>query len=142
VLPWRVLRRLRSRGLHQRDQREEEAVMGAYDKNAKARLKRGLAHVPDEYLRCRDLLHSWVTVRDFTIVSGSTIERSLVCSRCGTLRYDSFTATSDGLVKDRSRYSYPQDYQLVNVPRGVKPGVFVRGELFRRHGKDARRRAS
>jgi hypothetical protein len=114
--------------------------MTAYDKNARARLKRGLAKVPDEYLRCRDLLHAWDTVEDFTIVDASTIERSLCCSRCGTLRWDSFTATSEGLVKDRSRYAYPQDYQLANVPRGVKPGVFVRGELFRRHGKDARRK--
>jgi hypothetical protein len=104
------------------------------DRNAARRLKRGLTGVPDNYLLCRDLLHAWDVVSDFHITDHNSIERTLQCSRCSTIRYDSFSTSQDGLVKDRSRYSYPQDYQLKNVPRGVKPGVFVRGELFKRSG--------
>lgn len=102
------------------------------DRNAARRVKRGLTQVPNEYLLCRDLLHAWDVTEDFKITDNNSIRRTLCCSRCSTIRYDKFSVSPDGLVKDRSQYIYPQDYQLKNVPRGIKPGVFVRGELFKR----------
>ena len=102
------------------------------DRKARNKLANALQEVPDEYLLCRDLLHAWDIVKDFSVTDTGSIERTLLCQRCETIRFDSFSWDGEGIQKDRSKYSYPRDYQLKDVPRGVKPGAMIRKELFSR----------
>lgn len=111
---------------------------------AQERVAEGLRKLPEAYIECRGMLHAWRVLNDFRILN-STIEggprflrRDLECIReCGVVRHDTFLlrfvkGEPQISEKVRSHYTYPQDYQMSDVPRGIKRQVVVYNEQFRR----------
>lgn len=98
--------------------------------------------LPENWLMCRDVRHSWDVTEDFHVTKSKgtkvqEIRRTLTCLRCGTLRLEVHHITSWGLEKVSQGYKYPHDengmpYQLHGVPRGVKPSFIIQGEQYRR----------
>jgi len=71
-------------------------------------------------ITCRDLRHSWERSGDHVLIEQKGqvrhFSRTLECSRCETLRIDEYTMSSFSLARVRSRYKYPEGYQ---VPGGL-----------------------
>lgn len=69
-----------------------------------------------QYLPCRDLRHSWESVGDNVLIEerGQVrhFSRTLECARCSTQRIDEYRMSRVALARVRSRYSYPQGYQV------------------------------
>lgn len=103
-------------------------------------LRKRLREQADEFLACRDLRHAWETTSPFYTVTpaidanarDTRIVRDLVCTRCGTIRRDSFQNTKHGLEKFGTSYGYPDGYQMEGMVRGVKPAALIREEEYRR----------
>lgn len=115
---------------------------------AKKVLKKTLEKLPDNFMDCRDMKHSWVRLQDFRpkelhtegaqpgqpgrqkVRMSPLVYRQLICTRCGCVRTDTvFLRTFEKLS---TTYAYPEDYQLPGVPRGVKSSLVVRQEQYRR----------
>lgn len=88
-----------------------------------------LAHeMPQAFLECRELRsHAWTWSDARPVARSRDVERTLVCSRCGSLRHQ--TLTESGAVIRDSR-DYADGYLLHGVGR-------IDGQ-----GRDALRRAS
>lgn len=107
------------------------------DDQAAADLANALTHLPDKWVMCRDMRHSWDVVEDFhvTMRSGRSVQeiaRVLGCMRCMTHRREIYHQGRFGLDKVSQTYSYPENYQIKGVPRGVKPQSIIQQEQFRR----------
>lgn len=74
------------------------------------------------FLACRDLRHAWTEVGYYRDAMGG-VHRWLMCSRCGTERYDSWAATVS------RNYDYPSGYLLPG--QHIKPAE-VRAEVLAR----------
>ena len=106
---------------------------------ARKQLAAGLAKLPDTYVDCRDMRHAWRVQNDFHVVKQTQVGRkvthvgrNLRCRRCPTIRNEVYLIRANGLEKISQSYSYPEDYMLPGVPRGVKPSWIVQQEQFRR----------
>lgn len=111
---------------------------------AEKRVAAELKELPEQFLICRDLRHSWEVAMPFTDVTvdglDNAVERTLRCARCGTRRTDLYikkqrTSTSvRRLVRVRSTYAYPKHYQMrmYDSPPNLRVGQLVRYETFRR----------
>jgi hypothetical protein len=110
---------------------------------ARRDLEKALEGVDERYLYCRDpgIRHPWEVVVDFHVITDTQegsrrlpiVARDSVCSRCGTQKQERFYATKNrGLEKYANHYTYPEDYQLAGVPRGVKPSSVIWQEGYRR----------
>lgn len=105
---------------------------------------KGLQTLPDNYVECRGMMHAWRVLNDFRIMDSPTqngprfLRRDLTCTRdCGVVRHDTFLlrfvrGEPQISEKVRAHYTYPDDYQMPGVPRGVKRQVVVYQEQFRR----------
>lgn len=109
------------------------------DKAAASRVAQALTELPESWIQCRDLLHAWKVQEDFHVVPPSNsrrkqleIARTLVCGRCETIRKEVFVQEKFGLNKVAQSYSYPENYQIPGVPRGIKPKSIVQAEQYRR----------
>lgn len=106
-----------------------------------------LAGMPDEYLQCRTMQHSWVEEEKFTVIdSGREVtrrprggeqvfaERRLHCTRCGMVRSDAYRITSSSghtaLHKIASSYFPPDGYWVKGAGRLGKD--LVLGAKFER----------
>lgn len=69
--------------------------------------------IPDHYLWCRDVMHSWDPYNARISRSKSTrrneVHQVLLCTRCGTYKTRIMSTTGDLL---RSTYAYPDGYLL------------------------------
>lgn len=111
---------------------------------AQKRVAAGLKTLPEQYVQCRGMLHAWEVLNDFRITGTKGqkgprfLRRDLTCMRgCGTVRHDTFLlrfSRGEPLISEKlhSSYSYPDDYQIPGIPRGVKRHVIVYQEQFRR----------
>lgn len=63
-------------------------------------------------------IHAWYTpaVSSGYTVDRASVQRTLVCARCGSLRSELFGRS--GLAAKAPRYRYPSDYLLVGASRG------------------------
>lgn len=67
--------------------------------------------LPDSYLLCRDIGHSWRPFRAFVQADG--YRRTMRCQRCTTERHQDLSLRGHVLS---SSYSYPEGYQ---APKGT-----------------------
>jgi hypothetical protein len=107
------------------------------DDQAAADLANALMDLPDDWVMCRDMRHAWHVMEDFHVSKnrGHSIQelnRTLICMRCTTLRIEVYHSGRFGLDKVRQHYTYPDNYQIKGVPRGVKPQSIVQNEQYRR----------
>lgn len=107
------------------------------DQQAADDLANALTKLPDEWVDCRDMRHSWRVSVDFHVSEAAgrhpnEIRRELVCTRCETIRKEVYHHTARGLDKVHQGYAYPEEYQIKGVPRGVKPSSIVQEEQYRR----------
>lgn len=111
------------------------------DRQAAANLANALQDIPDNYLDCRQFKHAWRIAEEFVpfTVKGSRITHlrtKLECMRgCGVEGIEIYTVTAArGLdrIKRYVSYANAPGYQLVGIPRGVKPLSIIQEERFRR----------
>lgn len=107
------------------------------DQKAASALANALTDLPENWLMCRDMRHAWAVVEDFHVekVKGRTVQtvrRVLGCMRCATLRNEHYVMGRLGLDKTSQSYTYPDNYQLKGIPRGVKPSSIIQAEQYRR----------
>lgn len=93
-----------------------------------------LANMPDAYLQCRTMQHSWVEEGKFTVIDslrettrrargGEAVfaERRLTCSRCTMERSDAYRITSShghtALQKIATTYNPPEAYYVAGAGR-------------------------
>lgn len=80
---------------------------------------------------CRDLRHAWNTVGDTVLIEQQGqvrhFVRTLRCMRCETERVDEYKISNVALSRIRSRYRYPEKYQI----KGGIPIAEVRFQMFR-----------
>lgn len=103
----------------------------------KNRIATQLAHLPDNFLLCRDIKHSYdvnVELHSIKYVGDPStyLRRELLCRRCGTVRHENFALVKGEVEKLRSTYTYPPGYQMVRVPRGVKAHMLIHTEMYAR----------
>ena len=108
-----------------------------------------IAAMPERYLACRDLAHTWKVVSTYRAVDsrredgkrargGNVVyaERNLLCTRCGKKRSDAFEISSHrghtALKRLAPVYVDPQGYALKGVGRRKGLPEIVRGEMFDR----------
>ena len=111
---------------------------------AQKRVAEGLKGLPSNYVQCRGMLHAWEVLNDFRMTGVATqrgprfLRRDLTCMRgCGTVRHDTFLlrfVAGEPMISEKlhASYTYPEDYQIPGIPRGVKRHVIVYQEQFRR----------
>jgi hypothetical protein len=111
---------------------------------AQKRIASGLRDLPAQYVQCRGMLHAWEVLNDFRITGAQNqrgprfLRRDLTCMRgCGTVRHDTFLlrfVAGEPMISEKlhASYTYPEDYQIPGIPRGVKRQVIVYQEQFRR----------
>lgn len=116
-------------------------------KEAQKRVAKGLRSLPENFLDCRDLKHSWRKVsnyrpREMHTEGGKSktrisplLYRTLECQRCGTVRTDTIYART--FERLSVSYDYPEAYTMPGVPRGVKSSVILRQEAVRRANLEA-----
>ena len=107
------------------------------DKKAAEDLANALQDLPDNWVMCRDMRHAWTVLDDFHVAvrQGSKIQeirRTLLCLRCATSRREVYHQGTYGLDKVAQHYTYPDNYQIKGVPRGVKPQSIIQQEQWRR----------
>lgn len=107
------------------------------DEQLAQHLADALQELPDNWIMCRDMRHAWEVDQDFHVTKAkggkaTEIKRTLACLRCGTGRVETYHSTKWGLEKVAQHYTYPDNYQIKGVPRGVKPSFIVQGEQYRR----------
>lgn len=85
--------------------------------------------LPDEFIECRDLGHSWRTVSKGRAKGGIEIIRFSACRSCKSLRKDRFHRFR-GIVTSRS-YQYSAGYLLAGGGVGRGRAAF-RAEMVRR----------
>lgn len=100
-------------------------------------LANALQDLPENWLICRDMRHAWEVSQDFHVVkqTGTKVQhlrRTLSCLRCETLRNERYIISRYGVEKEGQSYTYPDQYQLEGIPRGVKPSSIVQAEQYRR----------
>jgi hypothetical protein len=91
----------------------------------------------NSHLQCRDLHHAWKWENDgFVPVKGEgsrkvvSLQRILLCIRCGTRRYDEYTLPDMQMLK--SSYEYVEGYQMHNTGKGRVRVAEIRHEIYRR----------
>lgn len=111
---------------------------------AQKRIAKGLRTLPAQYVQCRGMLHAWKVLNDFRMTGQKGqkgprfLRRDLECMRgCGVVRHDTFLLRFVGgepIISEKlhAAYTYPDDYQIPGIPRGVKRHVIVYQEQFRR----------
>ncbi|GAC1527459.1 MAG: hypothetical protein NVS3B1_17800 [Marmoricola sp.] len=111
----------------------------AEEVEAQKKIAKGLKALPENFLDCRDLRHSWKKAADYRPreqkMEGGTklsplLYRSLICARCGTGRTDVIYARTYERLS--VAYTYPENYQIPGVPRGTKQSTILRQESVRR----------
>lgn len=105
-------------------------------KKKNADLITALGEQSDTFLACRDMRHAWQWQTDYTpstVGAGrkarATVVRSLICTRCKTVRYDEYALPDFDRVK--STYTYPDNY-VTKGHTGHIPVASVRGEIVSR----------
>jgi hypothetical protein len=93
-----------------------------------------LHDLPNKFLECRDIRHSWKVYRKFQAVNstGSAVkylERTLRCTRCHTERQDVLSARTFDRVS--TSYAYPQGYTIQGNKSGNR-GQSIRREVYLR----------
>ena len=80
---------------------------------------------------CRDLRHAWDSIGDTVLIEQQGqvrhFARTLRCIRCETERVDEYKISNIALARVRSRYRYPEKYQI----KGGAPIAEVRFHMFR-----------
>lgn len=93
-----------------------------------------LRSMPDEFMDCRDLRHSWVKVKGYTTIDGTDVKktyvsRELQCLRCGCVRTDVINVRTFDRVS--SSYMYQEGYTVKGAGVGNRAAL-VRREVYRR----------
>jgi hypothetical protein len=90
-----------------------------------------LGDLPDTYIECRDMRHSWKRQGGYREVQGSRnlVARTLACTRCGCERTDVISVSTFDRVS--TTYHYPEGY-TVKGNKSTKRGMVVRREAYRR----------
>lgn len=110
---------------------------------AQRKVVAGLRKLPDSYVQCRGMMHAWEVLNDFRITGTPGergprfLRRDLECMRCTTVRHDTYLlrfVKGEPLISEKAHasYTYPENYQIPGIPRGVKRHVIVYQEQFRR----------
>lgn len=109
------------------------------DASAVKDFRDGLKKLPDAYIECRDMRHSWYVSHDFHVAPDSTeggrvvlLDRVLSCTRCPKTRTQHFKQGRYGLEKLGETTWSPKDYRIPGIPRGVKTQIIVQQEAYRR----------
>ena len=95
-----------------------------------------LTELEPDFLLCRDVRHPW-RIDGYRTAERGTVERMLVCDRCGTERLDRWTLRGERVGH---QYRYARGYQLRGV-EGSGVGEVLRREVLRRAGYTAAPRA-
>jgi hypothetical protein len=102
-------------------------------------LAKGLKDLPDAYVQCRDIRHSWYITADYHEVPYThvgrklqALRRDLACHRCPCTRAQYFVNGRYGITKLSDDTKRPRDYSIRGVPRGVRQSVIVQQEAYRR----------
>lgn len=101
---------------------------------------KSVAEIPDTYLICRDLGHSWNFLNDSVLWGADKrpqiVTRTLKCMRCPTQRKDSYHIPSLAKVVNSTRYTYPDQYLIGDdVTKGVRfDRAHARAEHYNRMG--------
>lgn len=74
-----------------------------------AELEKASEHWTDAQMMCRDMRHAWAPHTAYRDRSTETIDRTVQCPRCGTLRSDTISSTT-GERTTSTRYTYPDGY--------------------------------
>lgn len=73
----------------------------------------GVTDIPEQFLWCRDVLHSWdpynAKISRNNVARRREMHQVLICTRCGTLKTRIMTLTGEML---RNSYVYPDGYLL------------------------------
>jgi len=93
-----------------------------------------LEELPDEFVECRDLRHSWALLQKFHPVDGKTkrvnyVVRTLKCVRCRTERTDVLDVRTFDRVS--TAYHYAEGYTIKGNKAGNR-GTLIRREAYRR----------
>lgn len=110
---------------------------------AETRIADALKHSKSVYVECRGMRHAWEVLNDFHMLenhgSGPRfLRQDLECMRgCGVVRHDTFLVrfvAGEPRISEKlhSGYTYPEDYQIPGIPRGVKRFTIYHQERFRR----------
>lgn len=75
--------------------------------------------LPDAYLTCRELMHSWKPRTAGWLAGERVFERVIRCSRCKTEKHQTLSSTGEVLT---SHYVYPDGYLAKNLGRIVGDG--------------------
>ena len=97
-----------------------------------------LREMPDEFIRCRDIRHSWAVVESYREVTDPALgknvfSRILMCESCGAVRRDIYRHTrQEGMVKINAYYRTPPGYAFKNLSDVPGKSNHARAEGFRR----------
>jgi hypothetical protein len=75
--------------------------------------------LPDTYLMCRELMHSWKPRSAGWLAGERVFERVVRCSRCKTEKHQTLSSSGEVLS---SHYVYPDGYLAKNLGRIVGDG--------------------
>jgi hypothetical protein len=75
--------------------------------------------LPDAYLMCRELMHSWKPRSAGWLAGERVFERVIRCSRCKTEKHQTLSSSGEVLS---SHYVYPDGYLAKNLGRIVGDG--------------------
>lgn len=74
-----------------------------------AELEKAAEAWTDAQMMCRDMRHAWTPYTAHRDRTTGTIERTVQCPRCGTMRSDTISANT-GERTTGTRYAYPDGY--------------------------------
>jgi hypothetical protein len=71
----------------------------------------------DSFLQCRDFGHAWRSIGDHQITADARgrvvmFHRHIQCTRCRTIRSDTFHVDGSSLRNDGRSYRYPDGYLM------------------------------
>jgi hypothetical protein len=93
----------------------------------------------EDFLLCKDMRHQWELVQPYEKKRSGWVTRVLECSRCGTLRTDTYAIiNNERLARAGSTYRYPTGFSMRGLPQVDKVPELTRFEAYRRAQENER----
>lgn len=87
----------------------------------------------DSYLQCKDIRHSWQIDSPYHRTPEGWVIRVLSCTRCGTVRTDTFAVTGGNrLARVSNSYRYPAGFSIRGLPKAENLSEVTRHESYLR----------
>lgn len=100
-----------------------------------------LEELPQNFLLCRDIRHSWEIGENFHLYHDNRepkvtfVARSLRCTRCETERVTVYRQGRYRIERERVFYRYADGYEMHDLPKGVRPNQLIEDVQWRRAAK-------